>query len=340
MQKFGIKAKGLVSDRASALIKLGESAYLNVVSMPDLFHFNQDIGKAMGLQIGKKREQARKALESAKESCREKLQEAFEGVDKIRQSYRKQTEQINKTVHPLNEQDEWTDEAAVEKGLLHCFTAISKLAAKLNIDVAIKKAEKVLAQISPIAKGVQAWIDWTKSELEQWVAEQLIVEKERQWIVRCAFPYLYWKIQLTRTQAKFRNRDLRTYYKERMETARHRGEAEDLTKDIAPKRQEELFMMAYQLAISFQRASSQVEGRNGYLSFVNHAHKGIPKQRLKVLTVIHNYDIKRMDGTSPAQRLFKKDFPDLFEFLSENVTGFKEPRKRQCKSLKISFVQR
>ncbi len=308
--------------------------------MPDLFHFNQDISKAAGLQIGRKREQARKALESAKESCREKLLETFERADKIWYSYRKQTEQINKTVHPLNEQDEWTDEKAVEKGLLHCFTAISKLAAELNIEVVIKKAEKVLAQIPPVAKGVQAWIDWTKSELEEWVMKQVITEKEKQWMVRCAFPYMYWKIQLTKTQAKSRNRDLRTYYKGRMQTARQRGEAEDLTMDIAPKRQEELFMIAHQLAISFQRASSQVEGRNGYLSFVNHAHKGIPKRRLKVLTVVHNYDIKRMDGTSPAQRLFKKNFPDLFEFLCDNVTGFKEPRQRMAKSLKISFVLR
>ena len=306
--------------------------------MPDLFHFNQDISKAMGLQIGKKREAAKKAMQSAKACCKEKSEQAFEQIDSIAKSYRKQSERINKTVHPLNQKDEWTNQAAIEKSLLHCLTSMAKLAGELKIEVAIKKIEKVLVQISPIAKGLQAWIEWTKSELAQWVKEQQIQERERQWIVRCAFPYVYWKIQLTKTQAKLRNRDLRTYYKERMKIARHRAEAEDLTKDICAKRQEQLLMLAHQLAISFQRASSQVEGRNGYLSFVNHAHKGIPKQRLKALTVIHNYDIKRSDGTSPAQRLFKKDFPDLFDFLCENVTGFKEPKRRKPKSLKTRFV--
>jgi len=307
--------------------------------MPDLFHFNQDISKAMGLQIGKKREAAKKAMQSAKGCCKEKLAQVFERIDSIAKSYRKQTEQINKVVHPLNEQDEWTNQAAIEKGLLHCLTSMAKLARELNIEVAIKKVEKVLAQISPIAQGVQSWIEWTKSELAHWVMEQQIGEKERQWILRYAFPYVYWKIQLTKTQAKLRNRDLRTYYKERMEIARHRGEVEDLTKDICAKRQEQLFLLAHQLAISFHRASSQVEGRNGYLSFVNHAHRGIPKQKLKALTVIHNFDIKRSDGTSPAQRLFRKEFPDLFDFLCENVTGFKEPRRRKPKALNISFVQ-
>ena len=149
---------------------------------------------------------------------------------------------------------------------------------------------------------------------------------------------MYWDIQLIKTQAKLQNRDLRAYYKSRMEQARKRGLEADLTKDISEQRQQCLFALAHQLAISFQRSSSQVEGRNGYLSFVNHANRGIGKQRLQALTVIHNFDIRRIDGTTPAQRLFKKDFPDLFDFLCEKVTGFKEPRRSRDKSLKISFV--
>ncbi len=34
--------KGLVSDRAQALVKLGTEDYLGVCSMPDLFHFCQE----------------------------------------------------------------------------------------------------------------------------------------------------------------------------------------------------------------------------------------------------------------------------------------------------------
>ena len=110
--------------------------------------------------------------------------------------------------------------------------------------------------------------------------------------------------------------------------------------NIPIKRQEVLFEMAYQMANSFQRSSSQVEGRNGYLAFIHHSQKGIPEQKRKALTVIHNFDTKREDGSTPAQRLFKREFPDLFEFLCSNVTGFKEPRKRKNKKLKISLLQR
>lgn len=306
--------------------------------MPDLFHFNQDLARAIGSKIGKKREQAAKALSSATAACREKAQSTFETLDNLRKSYRQQIEQINKTVHPLNEEDQWTNKQAVEKGLLHCLTSIGRLAKELNIDPDIKKLQKILTQISPIAQGVQAWIEGAKSELNEWVNNHLITEQEKQWIVEYAFAYVYWDIQLIKTQAKARNRDLRTYYKERMEKARQKGLLASLTKDISEQRQQHLFALAHQLAISFQRSSSPVEGRNGYLSFVNHANRGIAKQRLQALTVVHNFDIKRIDGTTPAQRLFKKDFPDLFEFLCGKVTGFKEPRRRRPKSLKISFV--
>jgi hypothetical protein len=41
-------------------------------------------------------------------------------------------------------------------------------------------------------------------------------------------------------------------------------------------------------AKAFQRASSAVAGRNGYLSQMHHHHRGLPKSRYKVWTVLHN----------------------------------------------------
>jgi len=284
-------------------------------------------------------EAAKKAVSSASEEAKASAQEALDKLQEIYQSYRVEIQTINKTIHPLNEQDEWTTADAIERGLLHCFTSINKIALPLSIEFTLEKASKVLAQISPIAQGVQTWIGLTKLDLEQWVAEQLITEQEREWLIRCALPKIYWQIQLDRTQAKLRNQDLRTYYKERIAAAHKRWASDDFTKQMEIDRLEYLMLLAQQVAITFQRASSQTEGRNGYLSFVNHAHRGIPKERLKVLTVIHNYDIKRADGTTPARRLFRRDFPDLFEFLCLNVTGFKEPRRRKSKSLNINVLQ-
>ena len=51
-------------------------------------------------------------------------------------------------------------------------------------------------------------------------------------------------------------------------------------------------------ARAFQRASSAVEGRNGYLSQMQHNHRGLPLRRYQVWTVLHNFDCRAADGTN------------------------------------------
>lgn len=334
-----MEVRGIVSDRAKALIKLGQADYLNVYSMPDLFHYQQDIGKAVGCKLGKQLERAQKAVGKAKESAKKQIKEHLDSLQEVYKSYRHQIEQINLLVHPFGANGKWTSTSIIETGLLQAFTSINKIAQQVGIEIAVDKAEKILAQISPIAESIQSWINLTKADLEQWQTEGIIKIGEKEWIINYALPYVYWQIQLNRTQAKAKNKDLRITYKQRIEQAHEKLENSDLIKNLSSQRLKKLMEMVYQIAISFQRASSQTEGRNGYLAFVNHAHRGMSRDRLKVLTVIHNYDIKRRDATTPAQRLFGREFPDLFEFLCQNVTGFKEPKSRNCNSLIVNILQ-
>jgi len=43
--------------------------------------------------------------------------------------------------------------------------------------------------------------------------------------------------------------------------------------------------------------------------------------------VIHNYGLKRKDGTTAAMRFFDNDFPDLFSWLLDEMGGLPLPRK-------------
>ena len=45
------------------------------------------------------------------------------------------------------------------------------------------------------------------------------------------------------------------------------------------------------------------------------------------MTVIHNYDLKRKDGTTAATRLFDVEFPDLFSWLLDKMGELPLPRK-------------
>ena len=80
-------------------------------------------------------------------------------------------------------------------------------------------------------------------------------------------------------------------------------------------------------ARAFQRASSAVEGRNGYLSQMQHNHRGLPTSRYRMWTVLHNFDCRAADGTTPASRFFRRPFPDLFESVLSQIDEL--PRSRQ-----------
>jgi len=69
----------------------------------------------------------------------------------------------------------------------------------------------------------------------------------------------------------------------------------------------------------FERSSSNVEGRNGQLALHHHGLHKINSSRLQVLTIFHNYDTRRSDGTTPAQRFFGHPHDDLFEFVLNHV---------------------
>ena len=82
-------------------------------------------------------------------------------------------------------------------------------------------------------------------------------------------------------------------------------------------------------ARAFQRASSAVEGRNGYLSQMQHNHRGLPLRRYQVWTVLHNFDCRAADGTTPALRFFRRSFPDLFESVLSQIDALPMPRQRR-----------
>ena len=69
----------------------------------------------------------------------------------------------------------------------------------------------------------------------------------------------------------------------------------------------------------FQRSSSCVEGRNGYLSLRHHGLHHLSDRKLKVLTVLHNYYNKRSDGSTAAERFFESKPKDLFQWLLKRL---------------------
>lgn len=91
---------------------------------------------------------------------------------------------------------------------------------------------------------------------------------------------------------------------------------------------------AKELAELFQRSSSCVEGRNGMLSLLHHRCHRLSTNRLRALTVVHNYHIRRIDQSTAAERFFEQKHGNLFEALVENVRIPGEPRNKMSRLLK------
>jgi hypothetical protein len=84
--------------------------------------------------------------------------------------------------------------------------------------------------------------------------------------------------------------------------------------------QEQLQHKAKTLAEVFQRSSSNVEGRNGYLSLRNHQLRGLDHPRKRAcLTAIHNFFLTRPDGTTAAERFFGQKPRSMFAAILESV---------------------
>lgn len=83
-----------------------------------------------------------------------------------------------------------------------------------------------------------------------------------------------------------------------------------------------------EMAEIFQRSSSSVEGRNGVLSLNYHRFHRLNERSLRVLTIMHNFDARRSDGTTAAERFFEAEHDSLFECLVVNVRIPSKPQEQ------------
>ena len=210
MLGYGVTVKGLVSDRARALIKLGKPEYLGVGSVADLFHYTQDMGKAVGIQAGSLlgRKQKKLEKEGLNEEERGLLGPEIEPLASSYNEYRKEMETINKIVHPFNGADQLQGSEQIGEGLAKNFVRIGHTAKKLDIDISLQRSGKILGQIPDIAAGVQNWRNWLEGSVEELLenVEGEIKDQLRTWVIGRLVPLAYWRVNLPKTQAKAKNR--------------------------------------------------------------------------------------------------------------------------------------
>ncbi len=178
-------------------------------------------------------------------------------------------------------------------------------------------------QLTDLGALMDVWFEWIDQSLAQQNHDQIT----KAWLKEVLLPKIYWQSQLK----KCRSKKLRPIYQTAYENSKVLLSQHPISENIKPELMREYEEWAKSMVNRFQRTSSAVEGRNGYLSQLNFCRRGLGKKKLPVLTVLHNFELRRQDGTTAAQRFFGQEFPDLFESILPNINKLPRPRKSRLR---------
>jgi uncharacterized protein DUF6399 len=198
--------------------------------------------------------------------------------------------------------------------------AIDALARRHQLPERHHALTKVRTQIPALAALVDFWWQGVWQDVEPFA----LSPRWKQWVQEGLLPLAYWEHQIAHTRCARRKAKMR----QALEAVRTAFDTHAITRGLNRQVLAEWQAWAGLRVQVFARASSAVEGRNGYLSQMHHNQRGLPKRRYKVWTVLHNFDCRASDGTTPAARFFQRAFPDLFETVLSNIDALPRPRKR------------
>jgi hypothetical protein len=336
---IGTEVLYMVSDRAKALIKLAHTG-LDCLSIPDLFHLSHDLAKGYSLSIYGRLRQAKRNLEQAKQRLETLPQNAQVERAQVAQArvaacatsvqhwqgvgstWRQRLSNLSCILHPWRLADSSRQTSKeVEEQLRAEIEATETLLKTNGLPMKKDTLDKVRKQFT----GISALVDFWWQTVRQDLAQMAMTPRWTTWAEDLLLPLMYWQQQHARTRCPVQKAQIALVLQAVEEVfARH-----PCTRQLQPEVLAGWEAWAGDHARAFQRASSAVEGRNGYLSQMQHNHRGLPTRRYQVWTVLHNFDCRAADGTTPASRFFRWSFPDLFESVLSQIDELPMPRQRR-----------
>ncbi len=339
LQQLGMTVRYVVSDRAKALIQLATDG-VDCLSIPDLFHASHEVSNVFGARLHRQRQRLQKKLSQAaaqlatlhqltnvapeiasqQEVIAQLTQESqpiAAGID----TYTTLLHRISLCVHPfpLSSAVQPVTSADIRQALHAIAKSLEELRVAYDLTDSQERLAKFTKQIDDLAAVIDGWWLWVEDCLDPYELE----EEEAMWLREGLLPTIYWRQQAERTKQPV----LKQRYQQAAEQAQGKLKRHPHTQHVTEGDLAYWQPWAEWMVTKFQRSSSAVEGRNGYLSQMHHTGRGIAPQRVQALTVIHNFGLRRPDGTTAAQRLFGREFPNLFEWVVSQMGELPLPRK-------------
>jgi hypothetical protein len=336
------------SDEAPGLLAYVEHS-LEAHHSPDLFHVQHELVKAVSGPLATKERAAHKALTEAREQL-ERLQttppstgdetekrrpgrpskepvslaqaeHALEAAHREHERLAEQREQITASIRGIGHDYHFVDlergvrrngrliAAAIQAHVEQVRAIAQHAGLSQSCLKRIEKAERVVPKM-------QGTIEFVSRYVGQQVA-QLDVAPPVSFAVHARLIPSYYLERVAETRSVSDGKPLRALA-ERLRTPLF--EPGGALSALSPETQDQLHDEAKRLASVFQRSSSNVEGRNGYLSLRSHQLRGLdlPRKR-ECFTAIHNFFLTRPDETTAPERFFGQKPRSMFVAILESV---------------------
>jgi len=301
-----------------------------------------DLAKSYALCIFGRLRHAKRNLEQAKQHLEKLQKEAQTNPDQVAQAqgrvtacatsvnhwqevgraWRQHLSNVSRILHPWRLADSIRQTSKeVEEQLRAELKAMKTLLETNGLPTKQDTLDKVQKQLAGISALVDVWWQTVRQDLTQLA----MTPRWTQWAEELLLPLMYWQEQLRRTRCPGQKAQIALV----LQAVEEACERHPCTRQLTPELLASWKAWAAEHAKAFQRASSAVEGRNGYLSQMQHNHRGLPTRRYQVWTALHNFDCRATDGTTPASRFFRRSFPDLFESVLSQIDELPMPRQRR-----------
>jgi Family of unknown function (DUF6399) len=340
----------MTSDEARALIGCAEKG-LGAAHSPDLFHGQRDTLKPLLLPLTRPIQQAEKELEKAARHTAEldtplaepvSEEDFLALVEAVRQeeAIRKQLGQarglkeeavqqvrgVGDDYHPFDrETGKPVTAEEVGKRLTEHVDKLAEVVAEAGLG---EKAQQAVNKSRTWVGTLMGCVAWFWGLATARVQELELSEAQEQIVYEKLLAGHYWERAAGRARTAQERKRLKEMAEELKKAAWRDGGA---LSSLPEEEKREVEEAARETAGLFQRSSSCVEGRNGRLSLQHHGHSRVSERRLKALTVIHNYLVKRSDGTTAAERFFGQKPRDVFTWLLERMPDLPRPAPKRPK---------
>lgn len=339
LKDLQVKIVQSTSDAGKAILSHVQHE-LNAEHSPDLFHVQQELTRATAAPLSAQEKEFELLAEKANQQLDRAVQKHGTGSLKAieaeythrcknvglefrkrrRQNVKEAIKQIGRDYHPIDiitgqwQKSEEMKER-LEKSVEEVETACREAALSESSQKRVKKAKGAITMMV-------SYLVFFYHLLREYMALLQLSPEQERFLMDVLIPLAYMERVYVRG-SKNEKEKMQALIDALRKRAREGPWTEEERKAMMQKAEE--------AAGFFQRSSSCVEGRNAWLRMKHGEFHRLSDRKLTALTVMHNFHIRRRDGTTPAERFFGKSHINLFEWLVDEVQMLGWPRKARQK---------